>query len=77
MPARNSDGTIRNARAPKKYTMRSLIARWVKAEIVRRKQMGFSFRAIAEQVAKIARGGALPLIPFTEGPGIPAELQRQ
>ena len=67
MPARNSDGTIRNARAAKQYTMRSLIARWIEAEIVRRKQMGFSFRVIAEQVAEIARGGALPMIPFSVG----------
>jgi hypothetical protein len=71
MPARNSDGTIRNARAPKKYTMRSLIARWVEAEIIRRKQMGFSFRAIAEQVEEIARGSAQPFVPFSAGMEFP------
>jgi|SRR5208282_4167855 len=73
MPARNSDGTIRNGRAPKKYTMRSVIARWVEAETIRRKQMGFSFQAIAEQITQVGRGEAQPLIPFTLGMTFPPD----
>jgi hypothetical protein len=73
MPARNSDGTIRNARAPAKLTMRSVIARWVEAETIRRKQMGFSFHAIAEQITQVGRGEAQPLIPFTPSMAFPPD----
>ncbi len=73
MPARNSDGTIRNARAPAKLTMRSVIARWVEAETIRRKQMGFPFQAIAEQITQIGRGEAQPLVPFTPGMAFPPD----
>ncbi len=67
MPARNSDGTIRNARAPAKLTMRSVIARWVEAETLRRKQVGFSFSLIAEHLTAIGRGEAQPMVPFPDG----------
>jgi hypothetical protein len=73
MPARNSDGTIRNARAPKKYTMRSLIARWVEAETIRRKQMGFSFCAIADQITAVGRGQAQPMVSFPLGIEFPPD----
>jgi hypothetical protein len=73
MPARNSDGTIRNARAPKKYTMRSLVARWVEAETVRRKQIGFSFCAIADQLTAVGRGQGQPMIPFPPGMTLPRD----
>jgi hypothetical protein len=47
--------------------MRSVIARWVEAETVRRKLMGFSFQAIADQITALGRGQTPPLIPFPDG----------
>jgi hypothetical protein len=67
MPARNSDGTIRNGRAPAKLTMRSVVARWVEAETIRRKQMGLSWDMIAEQITQVGRGLAQPLVSFPAG----------
>ena len=62
MPARNSDGTIRNARAPKKLTERSVRARWIEAEVVRLKRFGLPFISIAEQITQVGRGQAQALI---------------
>src|SRR5208283_1562933 len=73
MPARNSDGTIRNARAPAKLTMRSVIARWFEAETLRRKQIGFAFYAIADQLTAVGRGQAQPMIPFLPGMTFPPD----
>ena len=71
MPARNSDGTIRNGRAPAKLTMRSVVARWVEAETIRRKQMGLSWDMIAEQITQVGRGLAQPAVR-----GLPARRGR-
>lgn len=67
MPARNSDGTIRNARTPRKLTMRTVIAGWVEAETIRRKQRGISFEAIAQQITQIGRGQLQSLVLIPEG----------
>src|SRR5208283_149393 len=73
MPARNSDGTIRNARAPAKLTMRSVIARWVEAETIRRKQTGFSFCAIADHITAVGRGQAQPMVSLPLGIEFPPD----
>jgi hypothetical protein len=68
MPARNSDGTIRNARSPKKLTERSVRARWEEAETVRLKRFGLGFHPISEQITAVGRGQAQPMV------AIPADL---
>lgn len=62
MPARNSDGTIRNPQAPKKLTSRTVRGRWVEAEVIARKRRGISFEAIAEQITQIGRGQLQPFV---------------
>jgi hypothetical protein len=61
MPARNSDGTIRNARTAKRLTDKSVRARWIEAEVLRLKRFGLSFTAIAHQITQIGRGLAQPM----------------
>jgi hypothetical protein len=53
---RNSDGTIRNARLPRRLTTRSILARLVEAETLHCKQLGMSFQQIADHLMKVARG---------------------
>jgi hypothetical protein len=67
MPARNSDGTIRNARSPKKLTERSVRARWVEAEVLRLKRFGLSFSAAAEQITAVGRGKAQAMVAIPPG----------
>lgn len=67
MPARNSDGTIRNARSPKKLTERSVRARWVEAEVIRLKRFGLSFVAVAEHISQVGRGMAQAMIALPVG----------
>lgn len=67
MPARNTDGTIRNARAPKKLTDNTVRARWVEAEVLRLKRFGLSFVAVAEQITAIGRGEATAMTAIPPG----------
>jgi len=71
MPHRNSDGTIRNNNAPRQLKLRTVIARWLEAETIRRKQMGLSFEMIAGQIERVARGQEQPLVPFSPGQEFP------
>ena len=76
MPARNSDGTIRNPQAPKKLTSRTVRGRWVEAEVIARKRRGISFEAIAEQITQIGRGQLQPFVVL-QGVEFLARLQDQ
>jgi hypothetical protein len=53
---RNWDGTIRNARQPRKLTPRSILARGVEAGTPHCKQLGMSFQQIADHLMRVARG---------------------
>jgi hypothetical protein len=75
MPARNSDGTIRNARSPKILKPRSVRARWVTAEILRCKLTGLSMAAIAVHVGRAGQGLEQPLAAFHEGIEFPANYR--
>lgn len=44
-----------------------LRARWIEAETVQLKRIGLSFEAIAEQIVRIAKGQAQPIIPIPKG----------
>jgi hypothetical protein len=50
-----------------------LRARWVEAETVRLKHMGLSFDAIAEQVSRVGRGQAQPIVDVPKGVTFPSD----
>jgi hypothetical protein len=49
-----------------------LKARWVEAETIHLKRMGFSFDAIAEQITRVGRAQAQALVAFPDGISFPA-----
>ena len=71
MPARNSDGTIRNARSPMILKPRSVRARWVTDEILRCKRTGLSMAVIAVHIGR-GQGHESPLSPLPDGIEFPA-----
>jgi hypothetical protein len=72
MPARNSDGTIRNARSPIILKPRSVRARWVTDEILRCKRTGLSMALIAVHIGRVGHGHESPLSPLPDGIEFPA-----
>ena len=64
---RNPDGTWRNARDGMVVSEVTLRARWVEAETMRLKNMGLSFDQIAEQITRVGRGQAQPMVAMPEG----------
>jgi hypothetical protein len=66
MPARNSDGTIRNARSPIILKPRSVRARWVTDEILRCKRTGLSMALIAVHIGRVGQGHESPLSPLPD-----------
>jgi len=75
MPARNTDGTIRNARSPMILKPRSIRARWVTDEILRCKRTGLSMAAIAVHIGRAGQGHEQPLSPFPDGIEFPADYR--
>ena len=73
MPARNTDGTIRNARSPMILKPRSIRARWVSDEILRCKRTGLSMAAIAVHIGRVGQGHEQPLSPLPEVIEFPAD----
>ena len=72
MPARNSDGTIRNARSPKILKARSVRAHWVTDEILRCKRTGLSMALIAVHIGRVGQGHESPLSTLPDGIEFPA-----
>jgi hypothetical protein len=72
MPARNTDGTIRNARSPMILKPRSIRARWVTDEILRCKRTGLSMALIAIHIGRVGQGHESPLSPLPDGIEFPA-----
>jgi hypothetical protein len=75
MPARNSDGTIRNARSPKILKPRSVRARWVTSEILRCKLTGLSMALIAAHIGRVGQGDESPLSPLPDGIEFPVDYR--
>jgi hypothetical protein len=71
---RNPDGTIRNNNKPAILTVNFMRARWIEAEVLRLRQMGFSFDDIATQVTRIGRGVSQPMVPLPSGVTFPEEF---
>ena len=75
MPARNSDGTIRNARSPKILKPRSVRAGWVTAEILRCKLTGLSMASIALHIGRVGQGLEPALYPLPDGIEFPTNYR--
>jgi hypothetical protein len=56
MRSRTPDGRFRNHNQPLVVSERTLHARWLEAEVLRLKRLGFSYEAIAEQITLVGRG---------------------
>ena len=63
---RNSDGTIRRTNKPRLLTNRSIIARWVEAEVLHLKRLGMSYQLIADRVAAVAHAQQQAMVPIPE-----------
>ena len=77
MPARNSDGTIRNARSPKILKPRSVRARWVTDEILRCKLTGLSMASIAVHIGRVGQGLRASAISSSGRHRVPDQLPHQ
>lgn len=64
---RHSDGRFRGSHQPAAPSPRTQLARWVEAEVLRRKTLGVTLAQIAEQITKVGRGEAMPLVEFPPG----------
>ena len=73
MMKRQPDGTWRNARRPVVVPEAVLRARWVEAETIRLKHMGLSFDAIADQITRVGRGQAQPIVSVPTGVTFPPD----
>jgi hypothetical protein len=62
---RHPDGRFRGSREPVTPNARTLRARWVEEEVLKLKTLGVtSFVMIAQQITKVGRGGAQPVVEF-------------
>jgi hypothetical protein len=64
---RNADGTWRNANSPSTLSNAVLRARWIESEILRLRQIGLSFDAIADEITLVGRGQARPMVVIPPG----------
>jgi hypothetical protein len=71
---RQPDGRFRGPREPITPSPRTQLARWVEAEVLRRKTLGVTtFASIAEQITKVGRGEAPPVVEFPPGLRFPPD----
>ena len=65
---RQPDGRFRGSREPITPSARTRRARWVEEEVLRLKTIGVtSFATIAQQLTKVGRGEAQPVVEFPPG----------
>jgi hypothetical protein len=67
MKGRDSEGRFRNHNTPTGLSANTIRARWVEAEVLRMKRLGFTFETIAEQITEVGRGRKNPLTPLPDG----------
>ncbi|MFL6725143.1 MAG: hypothetical protein ACJ8FS_01360 [Sphingomicrobium sp.] len=71
---RQTDGRFRGGRQPIVVSARTLRARWVEAEVLKLKTLGVaSFHAIAQQISRVGRRDAAPLMEFPPGIEFPSD----
>jgi hypothetical protein len=72
---RNADGTWRNSRRPLVVSEVVMRARWVEAEALHLKKMGFSHDAIADRITQVGRGQLQALTSVPEGLTFPLDYR--
>jgi hypothetical protein len=71
---RHSDGKFRGSHQPSQVSARTIRARWVESEVLKLKMLGITtFHAIAQQITKVGRGEAQPVVEFPPGIDFPAD----
>lgn len=70
---RHPDGTWRNTRQPLVMSERVRRARWIEAETIHLKRMGFCFEAFAEHLNRIAHGHEQPAVALPENVTFPPD----
>jgi hypothetical protein len=76
MRKRQPNGTWRSARQPVVVSAEVLRARWVEAETIRLKCFGLtSFDAVAEQISRVGRGQAQPMVAIPNGVTFPTDYR--
>jgi hypothetical protein len=70
---RQPDGTFRSARQPVVVSQAVFRGRWVQAEAIRLKIMGFTFDEISEQISRVGRGQAQAIVTIPEGVTFPPD----
>ncbi|MGD0291608.1 MAG: hypothetical protein ABSC63_18435 [Candidatus Binataceae bacterium] len=73
MMKRQPNGTWRNTREAIVVSEALQRARWLEAETIHLKRMGFSFDAIAEQISRVGRGQAQALVEIPAGVTFPPD----
>jgi hypothetical protein len=69
---RHSDGKFRGSHQPSEVSTRTIRARWVEAEVLKLKMLGMTtFHAVAQQLTKVGRGEAQPVVVFPPGIDFP------
>jgi hypothetical protein len=76
MMKRQPNGTWRSTRQPIVVSAEILRARWVEAETFRLKCIGLpSFEAIADQISRVGRGQAQPMVAIPDGVTFPLDYK--
>ena len=75
MMRRQPDGTWRGTHRPILVSPSVLRARWIEAETLHLKRIGLTFDAIAEQIARIGKRQAQPIVEIPEGVTFPPDFQ--
>ncbi len=75
MMKRQPNGTWRSTRQAVVVSAEILRARWVEAETIRLKCKGFPFEVIAEQLSRVGRGQAPPMVAISDGVTFPLDYK--
>lgn len=75
MMKRQQDGTFRSTRQSAVVSESVFRAKWVQAETVRLKIVGFSFEEIAEQIGRVGRGHAQAIVAIPDGVTFPPDYR--
>jgi hypothetical protein len=75
MMKRQPNGTWRSTRQAVVVSAEILRARWVEAETIRLKCKGFPFEVIAEQLSRVGRGQAQPMVAISDGVTFPLDYK--
>jgi len=71
---RHSDGRFRGSHRASELSARTIRARWVESEVLKLKMLGITtFHSIAQQITKVGRHEAQPVVEFPSGIDFPPQ----